>query len=743
MIPWFCFESIFNDKECVFYRELSHETNTACLVCAFFLREYSFAEPRIALRDLESELTASPEVLAAAASLSESRAIEERQKMTGGSRFFGELSLSGLNEPASRSDTSVLEGYSKLWVRGGVSIPLFGTWRKERIRELESRILSLEEELRLLAVRKANLTALRKAYALLWTIQERKSLLERFLALEERIMPLLAKRAEEGFLLERDRLEMESWFAFARREAAADASLKEECLALIRKATGRGGLSDLEVLFPHLEPRFFSEDVLARAAGEENRELQILTEAAETKREIARRVPKAQYDAYLRAGYGFSSEFPGRNGTEAFLSIAFDVPFREGRAASAAGRAARAGAEKAGHEMEARRLAIVGDIRGGILRFDSAAAQRAFAMANARSAAEAVRADRLRYSLLPGDVLEQLFRSLFIYFSSALDFVDSEGALLQAHCELLGMLPETGDRGEGKEIASFFPEEPERHRLLAPSWLAFPSESPSAPAVGKPVLSPKGQMFYFWKGDDLLYPGKGRAFFEQAAKEGVSGILVSFSPRGIAFLRTAGGKARLDEALEAARRAGVRAELLLGDPSWILAAHRKELTDLVRELGGFAFSGIHLDLEPDQLPDAEARRMELLLSLTETVREVKRAARLPVSLSVHPRYLEGSLGPVAAKGFGAAGVDEIAVMIYSTKVDSVASRMKAILSSWPGLRFRLALSVERELPPSESFFKGGKKSFLEAVDFLQGELASSSFAGTVVQSWENYKEMAR
>jgi hypothetical protein len=304
------------------------------------------------------------------------------------------------------------------------------------------------------------------------------------------------------------------------------------------------------------------------------------------------------------------------------------------------------------------------------------------------------------------------------------------------------MLPEAAGGGEGKEIASFVSKEPERLRLLDPSWLAFPSVS-TVPASGKPALSPSGKVFYFWRGDDLLFPGKGNAFFEQAAKEGVSGVLVSFSPRGIAFLRTAGGKARLEETLEAARRTGIRAELLLGDPAWILPSHRKELTGLVRELDGFAFSGIHLDLEPDQLPDAEGRRMELLLSLTETVREVKRATRLPVSLSVHPRYLEGSLGPVAAREFGAAGVNEIAVMIYSTKVDAVASRMKAILSSWPGLRFRLAVSVERELPGTESFFRGGTKRFLETVDFLQGELTSPSFAGIAVQSWENYKEMAR
>ncbi len=177
---------------------------------------------------------------------------------------------------------------------------------------------------------------------------------------------------------------MESWFSFARREAAAGSLLKEECLALIRKATGRKGFSALRLRFSRaLSPCSFPGDV--RRAAEENRELQILTKAAETKREIARRVPGAQYDAYLRAGYGFSSRFPGRNGTEAFLSMAFDVPF--GKAGRHPPQGGPPWPGTAGHEMEARRIAIVADIRGEIARFDSAAQPDLCHAANARTAA--------------------------------------------------------------------------------------------------------------------------------------------------------------------------------------------------------------------------------------------------------------------------------------------------------------------------------------------------------------------
>ncbi len=700
----------------------------------------ALAVPRISLYELEKELTASPEVLASAASLAGSRALEERQKAAAGLRYFGELSFSGMNEPESRSDTSRIEGYSKVSLRAGISIPLFGTWRKERVQELETHITSLEEELRYRTVRKANLTALRKAYTLLWTIHEKSEFLEGFLDLEQPIMPLLEKRTEEGLLLERDRLEMESWFALVRREKASDALLKEECLALIRKATGREDLSDLRAEYPVLPVIHYTDDTPLRAAGPENSELKLLERAEAARQEIVRHIPKAQYDSFLRAGYGSSREFPGRNSTEAFISIAVEIPSGEGRAAASAGRAASAAAEKAGHEKTLRRLSIAGGIREGFARFESAAAQRAFSMANIRSAAEAVRADRLRYGLLPGDMLEQLFRSLFLYLSSALSLLDSEGAMLQAHCELLGMIPKEADTGTGKEIFSSISGDSERTLLLAPSWMAFASEIARPETETPPSRSDVA--FYLWAGDALLFPGKGKDFFVEARKEGASMVLVSFSSRGIARLRSGEGKALLEEALESARSAGIRAELLLGDPLWILPAHRKELTDLVKELDRFKFSGLHLDLEPDQLPGAENKRSELLFSLIETVREVKGVTRLPVSLSIHPRYLEGDLGALAAKGFRAAGVHEIAVMIYSTNVQNVARRMNAILSSCPGLTFRLSVSVEKELPATESFFRNGKKSFLRTLDSLQRNLTSPAFAGVLIQSWENYKEMS-
>jgi chitinase len=119
--------------------------------------------------------------------------------------------------------------------------------------------------------------------------------------------------------------------------------------------------------------------------------------------------------------------------------------------------------------------------------------------------------------------------------------------------------------------------------------------------------------------------------------------------------------------LKASDGRGVRMDLLLGDPSWILPEHRVELANLVRFFAPFEFDGLHLDLEPDSIPGAASRRRELAGELIRTLELIDGVTDLPISLSVHPRYLEGDLrsffGPELAK----LNPEEVAVMLYSTR----------------------------------------------------------------------------
>lgn len=693
----------------------------------------------IPLAVLEREVTCSPQALQVAASVAESVALEERQRAENGPRWFANISLSGNREPLEHRSGTDDEWYSALSVQAGVQIPLFGTWRKERIKELEAGIRTLDEQRRLSVLKKANLIALRKAYILLWTNQRKQVFLDRFLRLEPQLLPLLEARTKSGFLLERDRLEMESWFSSARRELSSSVLLCEEAMRVVRKATGRGALLELTATPPHLPDIPYSKDLLPRYILEEAAgELSLLDRVIHKKEEIVRHAPKSQYEAFIRAGVGFYREYPGGDGSNVFITLGFDVPWGEAKAAAAAYRASQASAEWSRQEKEIRRGDLLSDIMEGVARYDRGRSDREFALTRLRSAAEGVREGRLRHSSLPGDTLEQLFRNIFDYLSASMSLIESEGMVLQTHAELLGAVPtpESGHEKADRVISSVFPE---NDRAFSPSWIAL--EEDRDPSKGNDTRNIRPSL-YLWSGDTLLSDEAG-SILRSVQDAGFSRVLVSFTGKGITMLKNQAVRKGFEKNLSTAKENGLSVELLLGDPSWILPGHRKELLSLVSDLSSLNFSGLHLDLEPDQIAGSEHRRKELLKDLIDTVQAVSAISPWPLGLSVHPRYLEGDLGPIAVRGFAQAKVREVTVMVYATNIETVTRRMKAIGKQWPALRHSLAISVEKKLPPSESFFSRGTHGVRSVIQTIQHQLSSLVFAGIVVQAWEDYKEMSR
>ncbi|NLM72153.1 MAG: hypothetical protein GX181_09385 [Synergistaceae bacterium] len=729
----------------------------------------------VTLSELERDVGDSPEVLLYTADLAEKMALEERDRASSGLRFFAEATVGGLNMPVSRADDSRIEGYARLSARAGVSIPLFGSWSGERIRLMEAHIRTLQSEQRSIAFRRTNLTALRKAYILVWTSQRKAELLERFVRLEGFFMPLLKERTRTGFLLEGDRLEMESWFALVRRDAVASALAEEQAMSVIRKATGRYSLEKMFAAHPDLSPLVYSRKSVHDYVHDDNRELVLLQEITEEKKRIADRAGGSQYESYLAAGYVRSLEDPGRYGSEGYASLTFSIPAGAGRAARAAREAALAVAEMAEQEEALFRLDYLSRILESTSQYRYALAQIDFSDIRLASAWEIIRADTLRYRSLPGDTLEKLLRSHVDFLLVAMAAVEAEGAALQAHAELLGLIPSvTTPRTEDLSLDSSLPGEEERERyfemwpvipdpegsVYAPSPVvatevvetaivaqteqakAVPGPVPMKPVPPKPV-SRTPRAVYVWGGDLFLLPERGELIMDELRESPFGRILLSFTSRGVAYLKEPEGRARLEEILKGASARGLRVELLLGDPHWILPKHRVDLVRLVSSLRDFSFSGLHLDLEPDQLPGAEGQRKELLLEMIKTLKAVHEVSPWPLGLSIHPRYLEGELGAVAAKGLFDAGVRETTVMIYSTNTQVVADRLGAIGRTWPGLNLSLAVSVERVLPPSESFFSGGRTRFLNMLADLERRLDAFVPAGIVVQAWDDYREMGK
>ncbi|MCX7828751.1 MAG: TolC family protein [Thermanaerothrix sp.] len=718
----------------------------ALLLMVIFFVPAASAAP-VTLPELEARLSNGVEVLKASEELAAASLALEALRERSGLSFFADLSARGINEPLSRSESSSVEGYSSYSFRLGARLPLFGSWHKERIAQLEARLGELEAQRRLYFVKRTNLTALRKAWASLWTARRRMEALNAFLALEGRFMPVMERRSSQGFLLRSDLMEMKSWFLLARREAAASRALEEAALNVIRRACGIPSLPmELDPGVPPLKPVSLSYDEALRIARHLSGELKAMSDAAEVRRFLATHRARGQYDSYLQGGFQVTRESPGRYGEEAFLSLSFTFPEGEPRAASldASAEIRRLRALEA--DMSAHRMSLESSLAEGSSRFRYALAQGEFSLARLKSALEALRTANLRHGAIPGDTAEKLLRAHLDVMNSALALIDAEGAAAQYHAELLEVLEDPGapSPSPGQVWAVTPTDFHQEGAHLISLWLASslgPKSSPAASPKGEGAADdavPVGA--YMWDGDRLL---KGDLNpLDQAKALGISALRVSFTSGGVLqIIKKGEPRDNLLKALDRASKMGIRMELCLGDPWWITSEGRPHLVSLVSSLGDLPFEGLNLDLEPDQLEGVhDGSRMAYLQNTLESVKAASKASPWGVSLSMHPRYLEGQFLHKTLSGLSGSGVREVTCMVYVSNPMSAADRINRIASA-AGVNISLAVSVERGGPKEESFYYLGRAEFFSKVlPYLKGRLVGPGSA-IWIQSLEDLLSM--
>lgn len=148
---------------------------------------------------------------------------------------------------------------------------------------------------------------------------------------------------------------------------------------------------------------------------------------------------------------------------------------------------------------------------------------------------------------------------------------------------------------------------------------------------------------------------------------GVSSLLESCASAHVneVYLSVNGGvldEPRLPALMTQLRDAGIRVEALMGDAPWYQPSERPKMTALIDAVGAFnqrnpgGFGGIHLDIEPHQLPENRVSHA-FLAPLADTLREARaQAAALGMTTSADlPRFAfeeEGALfGQVVARPF--------------------------------------------------------------------------------------------
>jgi len=237
---------------------------------------------------------------------------------------------------------------------------------------------------------------------------------------------------------------------------------------------------------------------------------------------------------------------------------------------------------------------------------------------------------------------------------------------------------------------------------------------------------------YWWKTDNVLGNFKREIeFIKEVKKLNVGTIYMSLNEKQLnKFLGNLEGWRELERFIESAHNEGIELQLLLGENSWIFTQNRQKLLKIVNLFNRFndyaginGFSALHLDIEPHALPQWKTSKEKLANLYLETLNQVKDLSEKPVFVDVSPQYDRIKYDGTSLTETVLEIVDGINVMCYSTNINYLKRKASeyAQLSLKELKPVLISLSVEKELPPSQSFFKRPRVEFIKAVNMIKME----------------------
>lgn len=720
------------------------------LFCLVFVPAAVLAEADqlTSLEQIELLISQGPEVLAASAAIARDESLAALARQRAGAKYFSGITYGYSNEPIF--DTSEdKSSYNKLSLTGGLNFPMLGTWQKGEIAELETETATMKSRHLSHMLLLNNLAAVRKAYTTLWIEQQKADVCKRFLSTEADTLHILQARQVQGLLLPADRLNLLAVYLDAKRDLAASKLRQTQALRTINLATGRNW-NMVERLkapsFPNIEGKKIDLTSHPQVAFQ-NQLVAQYEKILEKKKRIDR-------DGNLTVGLTAARDFPGSTGSGAYIAFSMAEPVRK-TSKDQAVLAAAEELDRARNEQKVICLQLEGQAEEAMATAAYAAADVNASAARLVVMTESIREKMLRRMVLPGDSFEQLQNSKSQYYRAALEMLDNEELFLHSAIDIISYVYPSGlEPRFGQRLSPIHENDAVRKKLLAPSWLdskhlqddlSEPLDFSDIPKLNFPdVLSGSVEKMkaavYVWNAQPFLQSDTRTAALDDIVAAGFSRVLISFTSQQISDLLSSAGRNELDNLLATAKVKGVRMDILLGEPTWAEADQREELLTLIKQMQRFDFDGIHLDIEPDSLPGGPVRREKLFEGLADTIKAVKNVTGLPLSISIHPRYLENDLGVLARQQLSPLGLEEVVVMIYSDNPYATAQRMSAIITSNPNISFSLAQSVETNIPLDESYADSTPQAFKDAMQVLADELAIYGIKGIFIQSWEDYKK---
>lgn len=740
------------------------------------------------LEDLEPRVCNGLEVLSALSALARDESLQELQQRRLGPKYFANLTVSYHDDPQDNFKDIYEEIYGALpkrWAEdpqiigvrdrlyrkdvnrsyytsvsggAGFSFPLFGTWNRQKIERIQAEIKKMESKHRAESLQNKALLALRKAYVSLWAEQMKLTQTARFLAAEKQSQRILGERQRKGLLLSADKLEFTAAYAMARRDEALSKLRLIQALQIIRLATGCPWSPDAPVpppTFPRVE----------KGRSESVQDPDVLHQQALNAQyeKLWKTTGGNDRESSLSVGATIGNTAHGSAEVEVFASLSISEPFRVFTSAEDhAKKAAAYELKRAEQETRLIQMKKDAEMEETLYLADFAVQNAGAQRSRLAAAAEAVRMRTLRYRAMAGDTYEQLEKARYQYYRTALEYIEAESLLMQATADIISAVCPGGAATEPAQRDAVIGGE-EQSYLLEACWLApaadrqtlkrqallttlssRPSKAPRAApekagAPKHPDFSALPLAVYVWDARPFLSPQTRRSELERLGAAGFKRAALSLTAAQIDRACSASGKKSLEGLLSQFHKRGIKVDLLLGDPLWTLDEHREELISLLRRLHGIPFDGLHLDIEPDSLKETSLTKPQLLSELCATLRSVRKTTDLPLSISIHPRYLEGELGTLAQKELTPLGLRSVTVMFYSSDPMAAGRRMQKILKDRAGLPLALAQSVESSISPQESYADKGRSEFQKAMKELTSQLKPFGIRELWIQSWEDYR----
>jgi outer membrane protein TolC len=693
--------------------------------------------PAVSLPQLEQRLQEAPAVLIAAAELDQSLSRLETELAISGWKAFGSAGTGYAQEVVDEDRT---RDYTRSSARAGLRYPLLGTRQKERGNLLAAEARTWENRQVLELARGDSLNSLRSHYITYWAAERRIELSQAFLQGREEFERVLAERRGKGLLLEADRQEYLTAFDMAHRTIAAARTVQKRSAAVIAMLSRFEAATGFRAAPPILPEPCAEEPRLKAAILDGHPELVLRRGRVEEQIGNLRLASGSDLNGNVEVGGFGSVDLPGMDpGYGVGVTLNLELPLGYSRADRARGSAARAALRKSQLELNQRSDELLADAVEAFERCQAAAAGVQFAKRRVMAALESLREHQLRAGYLPGDTLEKLQQSRLQYYRTSLELIDAEAEEVLSRAALLHLAPEgCGSAQPAAAVpadTSVIGRDP-----VHPDWLAWPKELLPAEVAVSRIAPPRGAIgVYLWESAPWL---EGRSDWELLRGFGVDRVLLSLDGAQIRASATPAGAARLRGFLERAHAAGFSVDLLLGEPLWILPGHRQDLLRSVQRLRLFAFDGLHLDLEPDQLDANTYARDYLATQLLHTLQAAARVSPWPIGISIHPRYFDRrTLDQCLGCALAQIPVAETVLMIYRSDPEEAARRAAAIMAENSGLRMSVALSVEPSLPRAESYADRGRAGLSEAIAVLRNRLSDRGLGSILIQSWTHLEAM--